>query len=58
MKILILEPFFTGSHKDWAEGFKFHSKHEVQILSLPGRFWKWRMHGGAITSQKIYKTKL
>ena len=57
MKILILEPFFTGSHKDWAEGFKLHSKHEVQILSLPGRFWKWRMHGGAITLAKKY-TKL
>jgi glycosyltransferase involved in cell wall biosynthesis len=21
----------------------------VTILSLPGRFWKWRMHGGAVT---------
>jgi glycosyltransferase involved in cell wall biosynthesis len=49
MKILILEPFFTGSHQSWAEGLKKHSRHEITILSLPGRHWKWRMHGGAIS---------
>ena len=54
MKILIIEPFFTGSHKIWAEGYAQYSKNEVKIISLPGRFWKWRMHGGAITLSKKY----
>ena len=54
MKILIIEPFFSGSHKSWAENYVKHSKHDVDILSLPGRFWKWRMHGGAITLAKKY----
>ena len=49
MQILILEPYFTGSHKAWAEGYQNHSAHDVKILSLGGQFWKWRMHGGAIT---------
>ncbi|MEE8335765.1 MAG: DUF3524 domain-containing protein [Candidatus Neomarinimicrobiota bacterium] len=49
MNILILEPYFTGSHKTWAEGYKHHSSFEINILSMPGQFWKWRMHGGAIT---------
>ncbi|HWB62539.1 MAG TPA: DUF3524 domain-containing protein, partial [Chitinophagales bacterium] len=49
MKILLLEPFFTGSHKKWAEEFKRFSRHEVEILSLSGNHWKWRMHGGAVT---------
>ncbi|MFQ5901100.1 MAG: DUF3524 domain-containing protein [Thermodesulfobacteriota bacterium] len=49
MKILILEPYFTGSHTAWAEGYVRHSKHDVQILSMSGRYWKWRMHGGAVT---------
>ena len=49
MKILLIEPYFTGSHKQWAEGFKLYSKHDVRILSMKGQFWKWRMHGGAIT---------
>ena len=48
MKILIVEPFFGGSHKKWAEEFQKFSKHNVQILSLPGRHWKWRMFGGAV----------
>ncbi len=49
MKILIVEPYFTGSHAAWAEGYRKKSRHSVEILSLPGRFWKWRMHGGAVT---------
>jgi len=49
MKIALLEPFFTGSHQAWAEGYQQSSQHDVDIFSLPGRHWKWRMHGGAIT---------
>lgn len=49
MNILLLEPYYTGSHAAWAQGYAKHSKHNVQILSLKGQFWKWRMHGGAIT---------
>ncbi len=48
MKILLIEPFFTGSHESWAKGYQQYSEHEIQILSLPGRFWKWRMYGGAV----------
>tara|TARA_B110000116_G_scaffold180616_1_gene156397 strand:- start:271 stop:1371 length:1101 start_codon:yes stop_codon:yes gene_type:complete len=54
LKILIVEPFFTSSHKSWAEGYAQNSRHEVEIISLPGRFWKWRMHGGAVTLAKRY----
>ncbi|RMF01388.1 MAG: DUF3524 domain-containing protein [Chloroflexi bacterium] len=49
MDILLLEPYFTGSHADWATGYAKHSRHRVEVLSLPGRFWKWRMHGGAVS---------
>ena len=49
MKILLVEPYHTGSHASWAEGYARYSQHQVDILSLPGRFWKWRMHGGAVT---------
>ncbi len=48
MKILLLEPFFSGSHQQWAEGLQQHSSHEIKILSLSGRHWKWRMYGGAV----------
>jgi glycosyltransferase involved in cell wall biosynthesis len=54
MNILLLEPYFTGSHKSWAEGYAKYSKHTVEILSLSGNFWKWRMHGGAVTLAKKF----
>ena len=54
MKILYIEPFYTGSHKQWIDSYKLYSKYDIDILSLPGRFWKWRMHGGAITLAKKF----
>ncbi len=57
MQILLLEPFYTGSHKLWADGFQQSSKHDVRILSLEGRHWKWRMHGGAISLAKLFVAK-
>lgn len=49
MKIALLEPFYTGSHKRWADTVSHFSTHDVRIFSLPGRHWKWRMHGGAVS---------
>ncbi|OEU54345.1 MAG: glycosyl transferase family 1 [Desulfuromonadales bacterium C00003096] len=49
MKLLVLEPYFTGSHAAWSQEYAARSRHRVEILSLPGRHWKWRMHGGAVT---------
>ncbi len=54
MKILLLEPFMVGSHAAWARGYQQHSCNEVKILSLPGKYWKWRMHGGAVTLAKQF----
>ena len=49
MHILIIEPYFTGSHESWAKGYQEYSQNEIEILSMEGRYWKWRMHGGAVT---------
>ena len=49
MKICIIEPFHTGSHAAWAEEYARYSRHDVELLTLSGRHWKWRMHGGAVT---------
>ena len=54
MNILLVEPYYSGSHKSWAQGYQSFSNHDVQIISLPGQFWKWRMHGGAITLAKQF----
>ena len=49
MNVFLLEPYFSGSHQAWAEGFQRHSQHDVHLLTLPGRFWKWRMFGGSVS---------
>lgn len=56
LKILFLEPFFGGSHKDFALGFREHTAHEVDLFSLPARFWKWRMRGAALYFLNQIKT--
>lgn len=45
----MIEPYFSGSHLAWAEGFERHTTHETHLLTLPGRFWKWRMFGGSLS---------
>ncbi len=57
MKITVLEPYFTGSHRAWAQGYASHASHDVEILTMPGRFWKWRMHGGAVFLAEEFKRK-
>lgn len=46
--VLLVEPFYGGSHKAFADGLVDNSYHSFQLLTLPDSFWKWRMRGGAI----------
>jgi len=54
VKILLIEPYYGGSHRSWADGFAKHSQHQVQLLTLPAQFWKWRMQGGAVTLSRLF----
>jgi glycosyltransferase involved in cell wall biosynthesis len=45
----LLEPYHTGSHARWADGLTRFTSHTIVPYTLPGRFWKWRMHGAAVT---------
>ncbi len=54
-KVTIISPYHGGSHKAWAAGYQKHSRHEVTLLTLPDRFWKWRMHGGAVTLARRWR---
>lgn len=49
MKILALEPWYGGSHQHFLDGLMEHSTHEFRAITMPGRFWRWRMEGGAVT---------
>ena len=47
-KILFLESFYSGSHKAFADGLVRNSRYKIDILTMPARFWKWRMKGAAL----------
>jgi glycosyltransferase involved in cell wall biosynthesis len=57
MRICLLEPYDTGSHGAWVRGYARHSRHEIVPLTLKGQFWKWRMHGGAVTLARAYRER-
>ncbi|MGB0716565.1 MAG: tRNA-queuosine alpha-mannosyltransferase domain-containing protein [Phycisphaerae bacterium] len=48
MKVLILEPYYGGSHRAFIDTFLRHTKHDCVLLTLPARKWKWRMRGAAL----------
>ena len=49
MNILALEPWYGGSHRNFLDGLARHSRHNFHLITMSARFWKWRMHGGAVT---------
>ena len=49
MRILALEPFYAGSHRQFLDGWIEHSNHDWTVLGLPGHKWKWRMRHAPIT---------
>ena len=49
MNVLALEPWYGGSHRNFLDGLIAHSRHQIHPISMSARFWKWRMHGGAVT---------
>ena len=59
MNLLFLESFYGGSHRDFADGIKKFWSGNVDLLTLPARFWKWRVRGAAFEFiQRISKSKL
>ena len=49
MNVLVLEPWYGGSHRNFLDGFVEHSRHNCEAVTMAARFWKWRMQGGAVT---------
>jgi glycosyltransferase involved in cell wall biosynthesis len=49
LEVWALEPYFGGSHKYFLRGLAERSHHRLRLLTLPGRHWKWRMQGGALS---------
>jgi glycosyltransferase involved in cell wall biosynthesis len=49
MQVLLVSPYHgRSSHAAWAEGYRAHSRHQVETLTLSDRAWAWRLRGGAV----------
>ncbi len=48
LNVVVLEPYYGGSHAAFVDTLKLHSRHRVALVTLPARKWKWRMRGAAI----------
>ena len=53
MRIALLEAYYGGSHKAWADGYRAFSANEIRLITMPAQFWKWRMQGGAVTMARL-----
>ena len=56
MNIAIIDAYYDLSHRLWAEGWKKHSTHNIDIYSLPPVHWKWQMMGGTISLAQMLNT--
>lgn len=48
-RLLVLEPYYGGSHRSFLDGLLERLGWEHDLLALPPRKWKWRMSGSAVT---------
>jgi len=49
LDVLLVEPWYGGSHRTWADGLVAASRHRVRLVSHPPGPWRWRVRGGSVT---------
>lgn len=53
LRVWLVEPYYGGSHRSWADGYVRNSKHDVTLISHEAQFWKWRMQGSHVTLAEL-----
>jgi glycosyltransferase involved in cell wall biosynthesis len=54
MNIIFVESFYGGSHKCFLDGLRKYSRHDITPITLPSRFWKWRLRSAALYIAEAY----
>jgi glycosyltransferase involved in cell wall biosynthesis len=49
LRVLFVEPYCGGSHERFARHVAALSRHRVELLTLPGSHWKWRLRGAHLS---------
>ena len=57
-RVLYLEPFDGGSHAAFTKTLTGGVDAQWTVLTLPGRHWKWRMHGAAVLFARKHRDLL
>lgn len=47
VRAVVVEPYYGGSHRAWADGLVRHSRHQIELVTLPEGPWRQRMRRGA-----------
>jgi len=47
LRVALLEPWLGGSHAAFAESLEARSRHDVTVLGLAPRHWRWRQEASA-----------
>lgn len=50
MQVLVVEPFYGGSHRAFLDGWRRHSRHNWTVVGFPAHHWKWRMRHAALSA--------
>jgi len=48
LRVLALEPYYGGSHRDFLDQWAQRSRHDWTLLTLPPFKWRWRMRHSAL----------
>ncbi len=48
LHVQVLEPYYGGSHAAFVDALRQHSRHRLDVVTMPARKWKWRMRGAAL----------
>lgn len=57
LKVLSLQPWYGGSHRQFADGWSSRSEHDWTTVGLPDCNWKWRMRHAAIEFARQIKLR-
>jgi glycosyltransferase involved in cell wall biosynthesis len=41
-RLLFVEPFYGGSHRQFVDALRARSSWEIEVVTMPARFWRWR----------------
>ena len=58
VNLMFVESFYGGSHKSFLDGLRKYSRHQITPITLPSRFWKWRLRSAALYIAEVYGAAL